>query len=158
MEYGLTQKQEIYLLLYQVIPTIDIIDLIYQYKRQLEDQDNNYYYRYKYKDIFIPRSISCTIERNIKCKIKYHEESYELYKNRAYIKMIGCNGFIHTKTITENNIPNKKNVSLYEKLQICKQSNFSSLIQSYDEYMYDNGGGIRLVNKINHGTWAIHIS
>ena len=156
MEYGLTQKQEIYLLLYQVIPSIDIIDLISNYKRQLEDQDNENYHTDKYHELFNQIRLSCKLEINIKYRIKYHEESLNTCKTRRYINMIGCYGFIHKKVRDKGRLV-RKNASIQEKLFVCKRCDFSSMVQSYDEYMYDDGGGIELFNANNKIKYLIRV-
>lgn len=57
-EYELTTKQSIFLWLYQHIPNIDIIHIIYNYKYTLEYQDTLLYYGILPNNVIVPVSAS----------------------------------------------------------------------------------------------------
>lgn len=90
-EYELTTKQSIFLWLYQVLPNIDIIHHIYNYKESLEYKDTLIYYGFLSNNIIVsgtplymnhPIKINALLIKLIMkpgfiCTFIFNEEDYE---------------------------------------------------------------------------------
>ena len=136
-EYELSSKSKICLLMYDLIPNIDIVKYIYDLSLQLRDQESCEYHckniidLIKYTVIPIYRGIEWCISSHL----IYHRPTIQ---NLNVIKMMGYPHFIQfiNHTVREKTIK--------EKSKVFKQYNHDMILQSFLEYRYDDGRGIAI--------------
>ena len=136
-EYELSSKSKICLLIYDLIPNIDIIKYIYDLSLQLRDQESCEYHCKNIIDLikytFTP--IDRGLEWRISSHLIYHRPTIQ---NLNVIKMMGYPHFIQfiNHTVREKIIK--------EKSKVFKQYNHDMILQSFLEYCYDDGRGIAI--------------
>ena len=136
-EYELSSKSKICLLIYDLIPNIDIVKNIYDLSLQLRDQESCEYHCKNIIDLikYTVTPIDRGLEWRISSHLIYHTP---VYQNLNVIKMMGYPHFIQfiNHTVREKIIK--------EKSKVFKQYNHDMIMQSFLEYCYDYGRGIAI--------------
>ena len=136
-EYELSSKSKICLLLYDLIPNIDIIKNIYDLSLQLRDQESCEYHCKNIIDLI--KYTVTPINRGLEWRILSHSIYHTpMIQNMNVITMMSYPNFIHfiNHTVHEKIIK--------EKSKVFKRYNYNMIYQSFLEYCYDDGRGIAI--------------
>ena len=143
---SLSVRAEIVSILFQLLPNTDVIHTILTTKYFLETEESRNYHLKRLTRIVL-YSIT-PLHRGIEWSLSARSQNNELpyydytrFKN--YLKMITCSGFI--KNVYTSNLPSNLS-SLSTKIGILRYLSYQKLWQCYQEYMYDDGTGIHIVN------------
>lgn len=143
-EYSLTNKQSIFLLLYQVIPCIEIIHLIYNLMDELQTSESILFYYNNLK-----QSCRC----NIYTTLFYHDINLILihFFSSSKIQYLPThnNKYIHQEQI----IPTLQEPTFHQKI-----ISIQYILYHYKHNLYDlpsviNNISLLIIDKDNHIFW-----
>jgi len=143
---SLSVKAKIVSILFQLLPNTDVVYkiMITKYFLEMEESRDYHLERLTLTIIYPIIPLHRGIEWSLKSRSQNNEfihYDYTQFKN--YLKMMTCPGFI--KNVYTSNLPSKLS-SLSTKIGILRYLSYQKLWQCYQEYMYDDGTGIHIVN------------